>query len=251
MNKCSVTIICFNEEALIADCIQSALSISNDVIVVDSFSTDDTPTICKQFPVHFDQHPWTGYGNQKNYAASLAKNDWILSLDADEQISSALRESILKVALEQNTLYKIKRRNQYAGKWMRFGMYGRDSVLRFYHKKMAQWNSDVVHENLEGINNNLETQQINGTINHVAYANIEEHKIKAAHYAKLGADKLFLNGKKSNTILTYLKASFRFVKEYFFLLGFLDGKEGYSIARINAKETFMKYKLLNTKTKVK
>ena len=244
MNKLSVVIITFNEEKNIERCLKSVLKIADEIIVVDSFSTDKTKSICESYNVVFKQKKWTGYSNQKNYANSLAKFDYIFSLDADEAVDKTLEIEILKIKSENlNQLFIVNRLINYCGKWIKHSTWYPDKKIRIFPKGSANWEGEFVHEELtfKGDYNEVE---LKGHLEHYTYYNFIEHRERADKYSFLTAKKMHKNGKKANLIKPYLSAFVRFFSMYFIHLGFLDGYLGLKIAQISAQSNVVKYKEL-------
>lgn len=246
MAEISVTIISLNEEKNIERAILSAKKISRDIVVVDSYSTDKTKEICLLHGVNFIEKDWLGYGAQKNFAAQLCKNNWIFSLDADEEISDNLAKEINQLLLaDEDIIFATKRLNNFCGKWIRFGLWGRDKVHRFYNKNFVQWDNNPVHENLI-FSPDTKVQILSEKLLHYSFHSEEELKSRAKKYATLSAQKMKEEGVKSNFVKLYLNPAYKFFVNYFIRLGFIDGKEGFVIARHISYETFLKYKLLKT-----
>jgi len=245
LKKLSVVIITFNEAHRIKRCIDSVSEVADEIVVVDSFSTDDTITIAKSLGANVIEHVFKGYGESKNLANSNATNDWILSMDADEVLDKRLVKSILnlKQNFNNNAVYEFRRLNNYCGKWIRFGAWRSDDKIRIFNKKYVKWNLAEVHENLV-IPPNFETKKLKGNLLHYSYSSTQSHLNKINKYSTLGAEEAFKKGKKASFIKIYFSPLFRFVRDYLFLLGFLDGKEGFIIAWLTAKEVRLKYQYL-------
>lgn len=245
MNKLSVVIICHNEEYTIESCIISAKLLSDDVVVVDSFSTDNTPEICQKHSVNFVQQKWLGYGAQKNHGNQLAKNDWILSLDADEVLTIALVEEIKTLVLNDDKIvYKINRQNHFGNKKINFGGLSRDYVRRIFNRKKVKWNTSAVHEDLM-IKNKKNIKPLSNRMKHYSIKSLQQYEQKSLQYASLFAQQKQTEGKKATLLKRFGSPLFKFVKEYLFMLGFLDGALGWKIATIGYQETYTKYKLLH------
>ncbi|MGB0885789.1 MAG: glycosyltransferase family 2 protein [Chitinophagales bacterium] len=249
----SIVIITFNEEKIIEKCIAAAIKVSSDVIIVDSFSNDNTKAICTKFSeINFVEQKWLGYSAQKNFGNEQSKNDWILSLDADEILSKETITFLNKISLEDNNLvYKINRLNNYCGKWIKHGRWYPEWRNRLFNKKLVQWNGDLVHEDLEAKKGTLKKdfifKKIEGDVFHYSMQSKHEHIEKAKQYAKLSAAKLFAKNKPASLVKRFLSPVSRFLVDYFIKLGFLDGTLGFQIAKISAYETYLKYKLLQDK----
>lgn len=244
MNQISVIIITKNEAESIGDCILSALLISNNIIVADSGSTDNTQEIILQNGATLLQVDWMGYGQTRNEAAKIAAHEWILTLDADERITEKLAASIKDLIFTNNhNIYGFKRENFWGRKKIKFGEWGRDKVYRLYNKQHAAWDLALVHENVVG--ENIVKKLITGSVLHYTMKNIAAYKKKSILYAQLSANKYVLQGKKTSVIKRFISPIFSFIQNYIFRLGFLDGKDGFTIAYISALYIFKKYKYLN------
>ena len=240
----SVVIITKNEAHIIANTLQSLQAVTNDIVIVDSGSTDETIAICKKFNATIVETNWGGYGINKNKGIKAAKNDWILSLDADEAIDAALQQSLLELALANDEeVFDIRFKNFFCNKWIRFGEWGFDWHIRLFNRKKVQWNNVAVHENLLFPENVMMTK-LTGNILHYTVQNRQEYDIKTDYYARINAKKYLQAGKKPNSLKQYLSPVFAFIQHYIFRLGFLDGKEGFIIAKTTARYTFLKYRYL-------
>jgi glycosyltransferase involved in cell wall biosynthesis len=239
----SVVIITFNEERNIARCLESVRDIADDIVVLDSGSTDHTEDICKKFGVRFFQQAWKGYSEQKNFGNSLAANDWIFSIDADEALSEDLKKSILEMKqFPAVRNYRICRITNYCGKWIRHGGWYPDIKVRFFDRRNTRWEG-MVHERLN-IARDGDTALLKGDCYHYSYYTIEEHISQADRFSTLAAQDLIEQGKKVSGFKAALAPGFRFFKMFFLQLGFLDGKAGRSIARISASAVRLKYNKL-------
>lgn len=244
MELLSAVIITFNEEKNIARCLDSIKDIADEIIVVDSFSTDSTEEICKNYALHFHQTKWKGYSQTKNEAQSLAKFDYILSLDADECLDDALKQEIL--ALKKSGfkgVYSMNRLTNYCGTWVRFSGWNPDWKTRIYPKERVKWNDSIVHEELV-LPDDLSIFNLKGRLLHFSYFSTKQHREKADQYSRLTAIKYAEKGKKSTFLAPLLSAVGRFVSMYFLKFGFLDGKAGWQIAKISALSNAYKYKEL-------
>ena len=174
MIKISAVIITLNEEKNIVRCIRSLERVVDEVVVVDSFSTDKTEELVNNLGARFIQHPFHGYRNQKNYAIQQAKNDYILSLDADEALSSELEESIIKIKNQDTKdAYKISRLNNYKGKWIYNTDWYPESSIRLFDRRKGLWTGDNVHERV-GLLHGTSVGKLNGDILHWRYGSYEE-----------------------------------------------------------------------------
>lgn len=245
MQKLSVVIICKNSADVIGNTLASLKGLTDDIVVYDNGSTDQTKEIVKQNDALLIEGVWEGFGKTKNKANAFAKHDWVLSLDADEAIDEQLKNSLLFLHLDDiNNVYKLRFKNFLGERWIRFGAWGNDRHIRLFNRKTIFWNNAEVHESLI-LPNAIEVLPVQGYVHHKTAASIHDFELKMQHYARLNAKKYFLAGKKSGKLNTYLAAVFSFIKNYFFKFGFLDGRAGYACARIIALYTFLKYKELN------
>ena len=244
MNKLSVVIITFNEARNIERAILSVKNIADEIIVVDSFSTDETASICKKHKVSFHQRKWTGYSDQKNHANNLAQFDTIFSLDADEAVDSELEKEILELKSNGfNDLYVVNRLVNYCGKWIKHSTWYPDKKTRIFPKEVANWEGEFVHEELT-FSKSLPKIELKGHLKHYTYYNFKEHRERADKYSYLTAKKMHNKGNKANVIKPYLSATARFVSMFIIHLGFLDGYLGFKIAQISAQSNIVKYKEL-------
>lgn len=240
----SVVIIAKNEAHIIGQTLQSLQGLSDDVIVVDNGSTDGTQAICRQYNANVIETAWLGYGTTKNIGIDAAKNDWILNIDADEAVDNELRFAILQLPLQnENEVYEMWFRNFFLGKWIKHGEWGADKHIRLFNRNKIRWNNADVHENLT-LSAETSVQTLQGHILHYTTHSLEEYQHKTVAYAKLNASKYYRQGKKSSFIKLYLSPFFSFVHNYIIRLGFLDGKEGFVIAKTTAYYTYLKYAFL-------
>ncbi|MBX2931690.1 MAG: glycosyltransferase family 2 protein [Chitinophagaceae bacterium] len=242
----SIVIISFNAARTIQQCIESALKITDDIIVVDSGSTDNTQQIVKQLGATLIQEKWHGYSENKTIGNNAAKYDWILSLDSDEVLSEELIQSVRKINFDISAAYVLKRLNYFGNKPIHFGAFKNDWVLRIFNKNYSFWDNAVVHEIIVH-NQSLPIIQLKGNLQHYTSENFNSFSEKQKKYAQLMADKYFAQGKKVTFIKCYFSPIFNFVQNYFFLGGFLDGINGFRLAIVYAKYTYHKYNFLKSK----
>ncbi len=237
MNISAVMIVKDAEET-IAKTLDS-LKAFDDVIVYDTGSSDNTLNIVRSYEnVVLHLSYFTGFSDSKNKAAQLAKNDWILSIDADEVVSPQLLATLKNLDLKDNTVYKIKRNNYYRNSIIRYSGWGNEYVLRLYNKRETQFNSKLVHEHIDYCN--MEVEKIKGDLRHYSYLSISHFVIKRDLYSSLFA--IENRGKrKSSPLIAFLKGNFDFINTFFVKLGFLDGYRGLLISVSNAGVTFYKY----------
>ena len=244
MQRLSVVIACRNGAQVIGETIKSFSGLTDDILIYDNGSTDGTQDIVRTTGARLIEGNWEGFGKTKNKANSLAKYDWILSLDADEAIDTALKENLLQLDLsDELKVYQLKFKNFLGDKWLRFGEWGNDRHARLFNRNKVKWNDAEVHESLL-LPEQVKLISVAGYVLHRTAININEYEIKTRNYALLNAEKYFKQGKRSGDLKMFFSAVFSFIKNYFFKLGFLDGVTGYHCARINAEYTFLKYKRL-------
>jgi (heptosyl)LPS beta-1,4-glucosyltransferase len=242
--KISATIITLNEERNIRRCIESLKPVADEIIVLDSLSTDATKSICEEEGVVFHEREWAGYSESKNYLNSLATHDYILSIDADEALDDELQKAILEVKKRQDPeVYSVNRLTNYCGRWIKHSGWYPDIKIRLFPKKGSHWDGAIVHEELV-YPTNLEVVQLDGHLEHYSYYNFVEHRERADKYSTLTAQKMFDAGKKASPLKPYLSGLGRFISMYVIKGGFLDGKMGFKIAQISAASNVFKYKEL-------
>ena len=238
----SVAIIACNEAHRIARCLQS-VAFADQIVVLDSGSTDDTVAIARGLGADVEVTPdWPGFGPQKNRALARCRYRWVLSIDADEQVSDALAAEILRVLREapaEATVagYWLRRSSRYCGQVIRHGLWGNDRVLRLFERQRGRFTDARVHESLvcDG-----ETRVLEGILVHDSVDSPEDARSKARRYAFLGAEALRARG-RGGSLQGGVHAGWSFVRGYLLRAGFLDGRLGLTLARLNAAGTFWKY----------
>ena len=241
MVRLSVVIITFNEEQNIERCLKSVHGVVDEIIVVDSHSTDRTEEICKAYNVQFFQHPFAGHIEQKNYAITLATNPYLLSLDADEALSPELKVSIQRVKENwDKETYEFNRLTSYCGKWIRHGGWYPDRKVRMFKKESGSWGGENPHDKFITTTHS-DPERLMGDLLHYSYYTFEGHLNQVNKFTTIGATSAFAKGRKGGIFSILIKPGFKFIRDYFFLLGFLDGYYGFVIAKISAHATFMKY----------
>lgn len=240
MQKLSVTIICKNEARNIRACLES-VKWADEIVVLDSGSTDDTLDIVKEYTDKIIQTDWPGFGVQKNRALDNTIHDWVLSIDADERISPDLQLSIQAI-LKQNpadiSAYKILRRSSYCGRYLKHGNWKKDYCVRLFKKNKARFKEVPVHENLivQG-----DIQKIEGLMIHESFRTLEEVIAKMNHYSSLSSEERFNKGQRGSLGKAIRHSLWNFFYGYVFRLGFLDGREGLMLAISNSEGTFYRY----------
>lgn len=240
MARISVVIITYNEERQVGRCIDSVIEIADEVIVLDSFSTDSTEAICRQKGAMFHQHPFDGYIEQKNRALAMASFDYVLSLDADEALSEELKNSIASIKkYPPATGFTMNRLTNYCGKWIRHCGWYPDTKLRLVKRHLARWQGINPHDELVIADKRI--MHLKGDILHYSYDSIKGHVIQANNFTDISAKELFNKGVKAPLWKLLVKPPVMFLKSYVLKAGFLDGWYGYLICRISANATFLKY----------
>ncbi|MGB3586773.1 MAG: glycosyltransferase family 2 protein [Tunicatimonas sp.] len=236
----SGVIITFNEERNIRACIESLQPVVEEVVVVDSYSTDNTEKVCLEMGVSFYQHEFEGHIEQKNYAMSLATYDHILSLDADERLSEGMIESIKGVKKNWDADgYVFNRLNNYCGAWLKRSWYP-DKKLRLWDRKRGKWGGTNPHDKV--VMENGTVRKLKGDILHYAYENLEEHYEQIKQFAIIAANAKYKKGKSANFIIhVLLNPVYKFFRRYIVKLGFLDGYYGFIFSGLTAYLNFMKY----------
>ena len=239
--KLSVIIITFNEERNIRACLESVQKVADEVIVMDSFSTDGTEAICKEFGARFYQHPFDGYIEQKNNALEKASYEFVLSLDADERLNDTLKDEILKVKDKHDyDAYEFNRLSFYNGKWIRHSGWYPDTKLRLLRKEMGRWGGRNPHDEVI-VNNGVKIKHLKGDLLHYSFYSLEDHLAQTNKFSSIGAQMLYEEGKKVSGFKLYFAPMIKFLRDYVKNGGMLDGWEGLTICRINALGTYLKY----------
>lgn len=249
MSRISAVVITFNEERNIKRCLDSLTPVVDEVVVVDSYSTDATQTLCAAFPVRLVSHPWEGYAATKNYGNCLASNDLILSIDADEALSPELAASLLRVKEErvEGKAYSMNRKMNYCGRWIRHCGWYPDTKVRLFDRRNVQWKGKI-HETLT-LPPYTQVIHLEGDLLHYSFYTPEEHKRQMEKFAELSADEAVEKGKKSNYLAASLHTGWKFFRDYFIKAGFLEGRDGLSICKTNAYGVWRKYTNIIKKTR--
>lgn len=241
----SAVIITYNEERNIERCLQSLVKVADEIVVVDSFSTDGTEAICRQYNVVFIQQAFLGYVEQKNFAAAKAQYDYVLSLDADEALSDSLQAWLLneKQAGAISDVYVFNRLNNYCGQWIKHGVYFPDRKLRLWKNGIGAWGGENPHDEFIPAQK-VAAKVVTHPILHYSFASRKEHVQQMEKFSSIAADTMFKREKKVSALKPYLSAVWSFIHGYIIKLGWLDGGNGLYIAITNARYTFWKYKKL-------
>jgi len=244
MTLVSAVIITYNEAHNIGRCLNALSGLVDEIIVVDSFSTDGTRKISESFDLRFIQREWAGYAHTKNWANEQAAHEYILSIDADEEVDRTLAKAIKQAKKEGlSGVYEINRRTNYCGHWVRFSGWYPDKKIRLFPKTAARWSGEFVHEVLE-IDKTLPVHSLPGHLNHYSYHSLADHAARAEKYAGLHAQKMASAGKSTSLFRAFLSSGWKFVQSYLLKAGLLDGIAGWHIARFSAYAVFLKHKKL-------
>jgi glycosyltransferase involved in cell wall biosynthesis len=235
----SVPIITFNEEKNIAACLESIRWV-DEIIILDCGSEDNTLSIAKTYGAKIYQQTWLGFGPQKNKALSYCTSDWILSLDADEVVTPALARSIKKVlATEKTHVYQIRRYSFFLGQLMKHGDWGRDWIVRLFKRGHYFWTNAMVHESIDV--SKRTAPKLTGDLLHYTQNTLATALKKMNLYSSESATMMYAKGKHSSLSKLLLHKNWAFLRSYLLRLGFLDGKNGFILAKLIAYNSFFKH----------
>jgi glycosyltransferase involved in cell wall biosynthesis len=244
MIKLTVAIITFNEERNIGRCITSVKEIADEILIVDSFSSDKTEEIALSHGAKFIKNHFKGHIEQKNFALEMAQHEYVLSLDADEALSPELLQEIKKIKSNfQFDGYRFNRLTNYAGFWVRHCGWYPDSKLRLIKKEVARWGGTNPHDILQLLPNKTESF-LTGDLLHYSYESISSHITQTNKFTTIAAKHAYQNGVRSNIFKIISRPILKFLRDYFFKLGFLDGRYGFIICCINSLSALLKYSKL-------
>lgn len=242
MVKISVVIITFNEEKNIGRCLNSVKNIADEIIVVDSFSTDNTVSIAHDYNAKVISSAFVGYAEQKNHATLQASNNWILSLDADEELTAALEQSIMEFKKgPKHNVYQMPRLTNYCGQWIKHSGWYPDKQTRLYDRTKGTWEEKKVHEYWRADNAGDTKGTLRGDLLHYSFSSISEHLKKIEKYTELAALAAVEDGKDASLLKIMASPKWHFFTEYIIKFGFLDGFYGYTICKLSAYSAFIKY----------
>ena len=239
MPRVSVTVITKNEAADIADALAS-VAWADEIVVVDSESSDDTVAIAKRFTDRVIVRPWPGYSEQKNYAASMARNDWILSLDADERVTPALADEVRSTlsGTPRESAFRIPRVTWHLGRWIRTTDWYPDPQTRLYDRRAAKWTGRYVHESVTASG---ETGRLRGELQHYAYRDIADHLETIDRYTTYAARQMYEDGRRAGLRHLAGHPPLAFLRNYIARRGILDGGPGLIISALNSYYVFLKF----------
>jgi glycosyltransferase involved in cell wall biosynthesis len=243
--KISATVITFNEEQHIKKCLDSLCEVADEIVVVDSFSTDGTEAICKSYEkVKFIKHAFEGYIEQKHFDMEQASHNWILALDGDECLSDQLIREINKLKQEGLNGYQafsMPRLNNYCGRWIYHGGWYPDRKVRLWNKQVGKWGGKNPHYTVT-LEKNTKTKMLDGDILHYTIPSLEAHVNQSNKFSGIAAEEMVKSGKKQAANFKMIfDPPFVFFKKYLLQLGFLDGFYGLTIAVVSAHSKFLKY----------
>ena len=239
MPKLSVTVIAKNEAANIGDALQS-VAWADELIVVDAESTDETTAIARRYTDRVVVRAWPGYIAQKNYAASIARHDWILSLDADERVTPELAREVQHVMASTpgHAAYRVRRVTQYLGRWIRTTDWYPDYQTRLYDRRAAEWTGKYVHE---AVTVRGTMSDLRGELQHFAYQNIAEHLETIDRYSTYAAREMHEAGTRAGLLKVAGHPPLAFLRNYVAHRGFRDGAAGFIISALNSYYVLLKY----------
>jgi glycosyltransferase involved in cell wall biosynthesis len=239
MIQLSAVVITFNEEVNIERCLKSLLPVADEIVVVDSFSTDATEAICKKYNVRFIQNPFGGHIEQKNFALDQAKFPYVLSLDTDEALDETLTQSILEVKNNwQGEAYTMNRLTNYCGTWIKHGSWYPDTKLRLALRSAVYWGGENPHDRLIS---NLAPSHLKGDLLHYSYYTVEQHYMQQEKFSTIAAKAMYSRGKKAPWYKLVLNPVASVIKDIIIRSGYLDGAAGWRVAYISAKSVYWKY----------
>jgi glycosyltransferase involved in cell wall biosynthesis len=235
----SVTIIVKNEAQHVQRCLES-VTWADEIIILDSGSTDNTVEICKQYTDKVFETDWPGFGIQKNRALEKVSSDWVLSIDADEWLSDDLIKEIQQtIASPSGNVFSIPRRTQYFGEWIYHGDVGKDRVARLFKKDTAKFTNDIVHESLD--TGSHQVGQLQYFLYHDSYNSVEALMDRMNQYTTLSAKIRYEKGKSSSLFKAITHGLWAFIKSYILRAGFLDGRIGFIVAVSSAESSYYRY----------
>ncbi|MCH2199015.1 MAG: glycosyltransferase family 2 protein [Flavobacteriales bacterium] len=241
--KLSVVVITFNEERNIERCIRSVQDLADEVLILDSFSKDNTKHIVTSRGARFEEHAFDGHIQQKNRAWQMATHDWVLSLDADEALDGQLSAAIEEVLSNDDPQihgYSMNRLTNYCGEWVRHSGWYPDTKMRLFRKGKGEWGGVNPHDKFD-LHEGLASSHLKGDILHYSYYTSEDHYKQIEYFGNIASEELYERGVKKGWFTIYLKVFAQFMKTFFFKKGFLDGATGFTIARMSAFATYRKY----------
>lgn len=242
MRKISTAIITYNEEKNIRRCIESVLPFSDEIVIVDSFSSDKTAEICREYDLIFIENPFEGHIQQKNFTIQHCSNEWIFSLDADEAASKELQEEIIswqKGSSEFSNLF-VNRKTFYLTDWFKEGGWYPDKKIRLFRKEIAQWTGENPHDYIQ-ITDNSPSGRLKGDLLHYTYNDLAHHLQGIQSFSRIAAEEKFKKGPSGHVWNVMVRPIFKFFKTYFLQRAFIRGTRGFIFSVMAAFSVFMKY----------
>lgn len=247
MISISAVIITFNEEKNIGRCLESLREIADEIVVLDSFSTDATAEICRSHGARFVQHAFDGHIQQKNRAMEMATHEVVLSLDADESLSPELKSSVLKAKADFSAdAYEMNRLTNYCGKWVHYSGWYPDRKLRLWKKSKGRWGGVNPHDMVIPVDG-ASLNRLKGDILHYSYYTADDHFKQIEYFSNIAAREMYSARKQVSVPMIIAKVIAQWVKSYVVRLGMLDGRTGWLIAARSAFATWRKYQILKQK----
>ena len=242
MISLSVVIITYNEERNIERCLKSVTKVADEIVVLDSYSTDKTKEICEKYKVKFFAHKFDGHIQQKNRAITYASFPHVLSLDADEVLDEKLQEEILKIKANFNKQgYYMSRLTNYCGHWVRHCGWYPDKKLRLWDSSKGEWTGINPHDKYELFEGDKKSGHLEGDILHYSYYTVADHYKQVDYFTTIAAKAYFEKKKSGAWYKLLINPVAKFIDHFFLKLGFLDGLAGYRISKISAYATWLKY----------
>lgn len=245
MPQLSVVIITFNEEKNIARCLESVKEIADEIVVLDSFSKDNTKSICESLGVKFYEHAFDGHIQQKNRAITFASYPHILSLDADEALDDILKKSISEIKNNWTCDgYYMNRLTNYCGHWVRHCNWYPDKKLRLWDSRKGSWTGTNPHDKYELFDGDRMTKHLKGDILHYSFNSVADHYKQVDYFTDISSKAYFEQGRKAPFYKLIVNPIAKFIDHYLLHVGFLDGRAGFLISKISAYAAYLKYKKL-------
>jgi glycosyltransferase involved in cell wall biosynthesis len=245
-HQLSAAIITFNEAHRLHRALDSLIGVADEVVIIDSHSTDGTIDLIEKYKsklnIKVQQRPFPGHIEQKNFAIDQCSNDYILSLDGDEALNEDMKKEVIRFKESNNSAHGVffRRLTNYNGFWVRHCGWYPDWKLRLFHKDHARWTGKNPHDIIK-MNQGSKIEKYNGEILHYSYLSVSDHVIQTNKFTTIAAKAAFEDGKRCSAFAPFIRGIFKFLRDYFIKLGFLDGRNGLTICTINALYVFLKY----------
>lgn len=248
----SVVVITLNEEKNIERCLKAVQGIADEIILVDSLSTDNTLKLAEPYVTRVVSQEFLGYVAQRNFATDQATHDWILMLDADEVVSEDLSKNILQIKSQpHHQVYELGRLTNYCGKWIKHSGWYPDKKIRLYNRTKGKWIGELVHEHWEANTLSESIGSVKGHLLHYTFNTIDEHIRQIHKFTELSAISAAKKGKTCSLFKIWFGPKWYFISRYIFKLGFLDGYYGYLVCKLSAYAQLIKYSKIRAYSKKK